>query len=107
MGQVRFTDEEVRRYARQMVLPEVGGIGQARLRSASATAESELEALYLAAAGVGTVYVPSEEMVRAVQSVNPLVEVVLDPRKVAVPRKHAAQEAAERALAQLKEILSL
>jgi molybdopterin/thiamine biosynthesis adenylyltransferase len=107
MGQLRFTDEEVRRYARQMVLPEVGGIGQARLRNASATAESELEALYLAAAGVGTVYVPNDEIVRAVQAVNPLVLVVVDPKRVAPPPVHAAQEACERALATLKELLSL
>src|SRR5437764_982151 len=41
----RFSDEEIRRYARQMVLPEVGGIGQERLRAGRAQATSELEAL--------------------------------------------------------------
>ena len=107
MGQLRFDDEEVRRYARQMILPEVGGIGQARLRAASATAESELEALYLAGAGVGTIYVADEDIADAVKALNPLVDAVVDPKRVAPPPVHAAQEAAERALATLKELLSL
>ncbi len=50
-----FSPDEVRRYARQMVLPEVGGIGQARLREARVIASSEVEAAYLRAAGVGQV----------------------------------------------------
>jgi molybdopterin-synthase adenylyltransferase len=52
-----FSDDQIRRYARQMVLPEVGGIGQARLGAATVTASSELEAIYLRAAGVGEVKV--------------------------------------------------
>ena len=57
---MRFSDEEIRRYARQIVLPEVGGAGQEKLREATIAAASEVEALYLAAAGVGTIVVPSE-----------------------------------------------
>ena len=71
----RFSDEEVRRYARQMVLPELGGIGQERLRAARATASSEIEALYLAAAGVGTIEVPTETIAAAARALNPLVSV--------------------------------
>jgi hypothetical protein len=71
----RFTDEEVRRYSRQMVLPEVGGIGQERLRSAHAMADSELEALYLAAAGVGKLTVPTAQIADAVRALNPNVSV--------------------------------
>jgi len=52
---VRFTDHEIRRYARQMVLPEVGGVGQERLRAAQVSAQSALEARLLSAAGVGAV----------------------------------------------------
>jgi len=72
---VRFSDEEIRRYARQIVLPELGGGGQEALRAATATAASEVEALYLAAAGVGTIVVPSEAIAEAARALNPLVRV--------------------------------
>jgi hypothetical protein len=55
-------DEQVRRYARHILLPDVGGLGQTALMVSSARVElreSEPEAeltcaLYLAAGGVGT-----------------------------------------------------
>jgi hypothetical protein len=60
-------DEQVRRYARHIMLPDVGGLGQTALMVASAKIvlrESEPEAelvagAYLAAGGVGTLAVPS------------------------------------------------
>jgi molybdopterin/thiamine biosynthesis adenylyltransferase len=73
----RFSDDEIRRYSRQMVLSEVGGVGQERLRATTATAVSEVEALYLAAAGVGSLVVPSAQVAQAVRALNPLVRVAI------------------------------
>ena len=54
----RFSEAEIRRYSRQILLPTVGGHGQARLRAAEVaveidTAAGRIAALALAAAGVG------------------------------------------------------
>lgn len=54
----KLTDEELERYARHIVLPEIGGIGQRRLKQArvlviGAGALGAPVLLYLAAAGIG------------------------------------------------------
>jgi molybdopterin/thiamine biosynthesis adenylyltransferase len=72
---LRFSDEEIRRYSRQIVLPEVGGAGQEKLRVATVTAASEVEALYFAAAGVGTLIVPTDAIAAATRALNPLIRV--------------------------------
>jgi adenylyltransferase/sulfurtransferase len=104
MGQLRFSDEELRRYSRQMILPEVGGLGQARLRSARATAGSELEALYLAGAGVGHLTVPTNEIAEAVRALNPLVDVSVKLNLNANVNANVNVSAAVRTL---KELLAL
>lgn len=63
-----FTDEEIRRYGYQMVLPEVGEGGQAKLRAArvliiGAGGLGSPAAIYLAAAGVGTLGVVDSDAV--------------------------------------------
>ncbi len=60
-------DDQVRRYARHVMLPDVGGLGQTAVMVASARVplrESEplaelVAAKYLAAGGVGTLVVPA------------------------------------------------
>jgi molybdopterin-synthase adenylyltransferase len=55
-----FSEEEIQRYARHILLPDVGGVGQARLKAAKvlivgAGGLGSPLGLYLAAAGVGTI----------------------------------------------------
>jgi hypothetical protein len=100
----RFSDAEILRYGRQMVLPEVGGIGQERIRVAHAVAAGEVEALYLAAAGVGSLTVASDDIAAAVRALNPAVEVVVAPVANAAGD---VRSQSLRALAVLKEALGL
>lgn len=70
MGGDEFSDAELVRYARQIVLPEIGGIGQARLRAASvlvigAGGLGSPLLLYLAAAGVGRLGIVDDDRVEA------------------------------------------
>jgi molybdopterin/thiamine biosynthesis adenylyltransferase len=101
---MRFSDEEIRRYARQIVLPEVGGVGQEKLGQATIAAASEVEALYLAAAGVGTIVVPSAEIADAVRALNPLCRVEVGNVAVA---DASVEQAALFAWRALKDTLSL
>lgn len=57
---MKFTEEQIHRYSRQMILPGIGGKGQRKLAEAKvfimgAGGLGSPAALYLAAAGVGTI----------------------------------------------------
>lgn len=63
-----FTEDEIHRYARHILLDEVGGTGQARLRAArvlivGAGGLGSPLALYLAAAGIGTIGIADDDVV--------------------------------------------
>lgn len=100
-------DEQVRRYSRHIMLPDVGGLGQTALMVASAKIvmrESEpaaelVAASYLAAGGVGSLIVPSAtepqraDLVARAADTKVLAEgdgreVVLAPRPAWWPNAH-------------------
>lgn len=63
-----FTDDEITRYSRNILLAEVGGAGQARLRAArvlivGAGGLGSPLAMYLAAAGIGTLGLVDDDRV--------------------------------------------
>ncbi|MGH8070472.1 MAG: molybdopterin-synthase adenylyltransferase MoeB [Candidatus Entotheonellia bacterium] len=63
-----FSEEEIRRYSRHIVLPEVGGIGQKQINRAAvlvvgAGGLGSPVAFYLAAAGVGTIGIVDNDVV--------------------------------------------
>lgn len=65
---IEFTEEEIQRYSRHILLKEVGGTGQAKLRAASvlvvgAGGLGSPLLLYLAAAGVGRIGIIDDDRV--------------------------------------------
>jgi adenylyltransferase/sulfurtransferase len=68
ISELDFSEEEIRRYSRHIVLPEVGGVGQKQINRASALVVGagglgSPVAFYLAAAGVGTIGIVDNDVV--------------------------------------------
>ncbi|MEI7714057.1 MAG: ThiF family adenylyltransferase, partial [Rhodospirillales bacterium] len=63
-----FSEDEIRRYSRHILLQQVGGTGQAKLKAAKvlligAGGLGSPLALYLAAAGIGTIGIVDDDSV--------------------------------------------
>src|ERR687897_1163104 len=87
--------EERTRYARHLLLPDLGALGQRRLRAArvlvvGAGGLGSPVLLYLAAAGVGTIGVADDDVVETVNLQRQVVHGVAD---VGRPKTESAAEA--------------
>ncbi len=92
-----FTDTELNRYARHIVLREVGGVGQKRLKDASvlvigAGGLGAPVLQYLAAAGVGTIGVVDDD---TVENTNLQRQVIHTDARIGMPKVFSAQGAME------------
>lgn len=93
-----FSDDELERYARHLVLREVGGAGQQRLKHArvlviGAGGLGSPVIQYLAAAGVGTIGIVDDD---AVSLSNLQRQVIHDTTSVGVPKGESARAAVAR-----------
>jgi adenylyltransferase/sulfurtransferase len=89
-----LSKEQIARYSRQLILPELGVRGQERLLASSvllvgAGGLGSPVALYLAAAGVGTLGIIDPEVV-ALSNLHR--QVLHDSRAVGRPKVHSARE---------------
>ena len=89
-----FSETELERYARHIILREVGGVGQKALRDAKVLVigagglgAPALE--YLAAAGVGTIGVVDDD---TVENANLQRQVIHLDRNIGLPKVHSAAE---------------
>ena len=94
MTAMAFTDAEIERYARHLVLREVGGPGQQKLKAAKALVVGagglgSPAALYLAAAGVGTLILVDPD---AVDLSNLQRQVLYEEADVGRPKAEAAAD---------------
>ncbi len=90
-----FTESQIRRYARHILLPEVGGTGQARLLAArvlviGAGGLGSPLILYLAAAGVGTIGVVDDD---AVELSNLQRQILHSDARIGTNKADSAREA--------------
>lgn len=90
-----FTEEQIHRYARHIILPEVGGIGQEKLLESKvlvvgAGGLGSPVILYLAAAGVGTIGVIDDD---DVELSNLQRQIIHTNARLGTPKAESAAEA--------------
>jgi adenylyltransferase/sulfurtransferase len=95
---MEFSDEQVERYARHIILPEVGGKGQAKLLESrvlviGAGGLGSPLILYLAAAGVGTIGVVDDD---TVDLSNLQRQVLHDSDRIGRPKVESAADSVRR-----------
>jgi molybdopterin-synthase adenylyltransferase len=91
-----FTEDEIQRYSRHILLQEVGGIGQAKLRAArvlviGAGGLGSPLILYLAAAGIGAIGVVDDD---SVELSNLQRQIAHTTGRIGVPKVISASRAA-------------
>lgn len=91
---IDFTEEQIERYSRHIILPEVGGEGQSRLLEAKvfmigAGGLGSPVAYYLAAAGVGTIGIADADVV---DMSNLQRQIIHNQDRVGMPKVESARE---------------
>jgi thiazole biosynthesis adenylyltransferase ThiF len=92
-----FTEEQIKRYARHIILPEVGGKGQEKLLNSKvlvigAGGLGSPAILYLAAAGVGTIGIVDFDVV---DFSNLQRQVIHNTERVGTPKAESAKKTVE------------
>ena len=93
----KFTEEQIKRYARHIILPEVGGKGQEKLLNSrvlviGAGGLGSPAILYLAAAGVGTIGIVDFDVV---DFSNLQRQVIHNTERVGTPKVESAKKTVE------------
>ncbi|MDX8410701.1 MAG: molybdopterin-synthase adenylyltransferase MoeB [Mariprofundaceae bacterium] len=91
---IDFTEEQIERYSRHIILPEVGGEGQSKLLSArvfmiGAGGLGSPVAYYLAAAGVGTISIADADVV---DLSNLQRQIIHNQDRIGMPKVESARE---------------
>jgi len=89
----KFTEEQIKRYARHIILPEVGGKGQEKLLNSKvlvigAGGLGSPAILYLAAAGVGTIGIVDFDVV---DLSNLQRQIIHNTERVGTPKVESAR----------------
>lgn len=95
---MELTEDQIYRYSRNILLPEVGGVGQERLLRSKAFCLGlgglgSPIALYLAAAGIGTIGIADADLVDVSNLQRQVIHFTND---IGRPKAHSAQEKIEQ-----------